>query len=154
MSVTEQLEERGLTLPAVGRPGGNYVPAVRAGDLLFLAGQVAIRDGELVASGHVGSEVTPEVAKTAAEVAVLNALAVAQDALGDLDRIERVVRMTVYVASAPDFVGQSGVANGASDLLVYLFGDHGRHARSAIGMAALPLGSPVEVEITLQVKPD
>ena len=154
MTISERLEERGLTVPAVGRPGGNYAPAVRAGDFLFLAGQVAVRDGELVASGHVGAEVTPEAAKTAAEVAVLNALAVAQDALGDLERIERVVRMTVYVASAPDFVGQSAVANGASDLLVHLFGDRGRHARSAVGMAALPLGSPVEVEVTLQVKPD
>jgi enamine deaminase RidA (YjgF/YER057c/UK114 family) len=122
------------------------------GDILFLAGQVAMRDGELVATGRVGGEVTPEVAKTAAEVAVLNALAVAQDAIGSLDRIERVARMTVYVASAPDFTGQSQVANGASDLLVYLLGESGRHARSAVGMASLPIGSPVEVELTIQVK--
>jgi enamine deaminase RidA (YjgF/YER057c/UK114 family) len=122
------------------------------GDLLFLAGQVAMRDGELVATGRVGAEVTPEVAKTAAEVAVLNALALAQDAIGSLDRIERVARMTVYVASAPDFTGQSQVANGASDLLVYLLGESGRHARSAVGMASLPIGSPVEVELTIQVK--
>ena len=154
MTVADRLVERGLVLPPAGRPGGNYVPAVRIGDLLLLAGQVAVRDGELVAKGHVGTEVTPEVAKTAAEVAVLNALAVAQEALGDLERIERVARMTVYVASAPDFIGQSQVANGASDLLVHLFGDRGRHARSAVGMASLPLGSPVEVELTLQVKPE
>ncbi len=154
MSISDRLEERGLVLPTVSRPGGNYVPATRAGDLLFLAGQVAVRDGELVATGRVGAEVTPEVATTAAEVAVLNALAVAQDALGDLDRIERVARMTVYVASAPDFTGQSQVANGASDLLVYLLGDRGRHARSAVGMASLPIGSPVEVELTIQVEPD
>ena len=154
MSVSDRLEERGLALPAVGRPVGNYVPAVRTRDLLLLSGQVALRDGELVAKGRVGVEVTPEVATTAAEVAVLNALAVAQDALGDLELIERVVRMTVYVASAPNFTGQSQVANGASDLLVYLLGDRGRHARSAVGTASLPLGSPVEVELTLQVKPE
>ena len=128
------------------------MPATWVGDILFLAGQVAMRDGELVATGRVGGEVTPEVAKTAAEVAVLNALAVAQDAIGSLDRIERVARMTVYVASAPDFTGQSQVANGASDLLVYLLGESGRHARSAVGMASLPIGSPVEVELTIQVK--
>ena len=151
MSVSDRLEERGLALPAVSRPGGNYVPATRVGDLLFLAGQVAMRDGELVATGRVGAEVTPEVAKTAAEVAVLNALAVAQDAIGSLDLIERVARMTVYVASGPDFTGQSQVANGASDLLVYLLGESGRHARSAVGMASLPIGSPVEVELTIQV---
>ena len=152
MSVSDRLEERGLALPAVPSPGGNYLPATRVGDLLFLAGQVAMRDGELVATGRVGAEVTPEVAKTAAEVAVLNALAVAQDAIGSLDLIERVARMTVYIASAPDFTGQSQVANGASDLLVYLLGESGHHARSAVGMASLPIGSPVEVELTIQVK--
>jgi enamine deaminase RidA (YjgF/YER057c/UK114 family) len=152
MSIADRLKERGLVLPAVLAPGGNYLPAVRAGDLLFLAGQVAVRDGELVAKGRVGAEVSPEVATTAAEVAVLNALGAARDALGDLERVEQVARMTVYVASAPDFANQSQVANGASDLLVYLFGDRGRHARSAVGMASLPMGSPVEVELTLQVK--
>ncbi len=153
MTIEERLSERGLTLPPAASPAGNYVPAVRAGDFLFLAGQVAVRDGALVAQGKVGAEVSIEEARSAAETATLNALAAAKEALdGDLGRIVRVARTVVYVNAVPDFTQQAQVANGASDLLVFLLGEEGRHARSAIGVGSLPRGSPVEVELTLQVR--
>lgn len=153
MTIDERLAERGLRLPPAARPAGNYVPATRAGDFLFLAGQVAIRDGALVAQGKVGAEVSVDEARAAAETATLNALAAAKEALGgDLERIIRVARTVVYVNAVPDFTQQAQVANGASDLLVALLGDAGRHARSAIGVGSLPLGSPVEVELTLHVR--
>lgn len=153
MTIEERLAEKGLTLPPPARPAGNYVPSTKAGDFLFLAGQVAIWDGALVAQGKVGVEVSIDEAHAAAETATLNALAAAKEALGgDLERIVGVVRTVVYVNATPDFTQQAQVANGASDLLVALLGDAGRHARSAIGVGSLPLGSPVEVELTLHVR--
>lgn len=155
MSIADKLRERGLSLPPAPRAaaGGNYVPAVRAGEFLFLAGQVPLRDGALTVKGKVGAEVTIEQARAGAEVAVLNALAAAKEALGgDLERVVRIARTVVYVNALPDFTQQAQVANGASDLLVALFGENGRHARSAIGVGSLPLGAPVEVELTLQVR--
>ncbi|MDA1096082.1 MAG: RidA family protein [Chloroflexi bacterium] len=151
MNLNDRLRERGLSLPSPMTPAGNYVPSVRAGDLLFLAGQIARRDGQVLSPGLLGAGVSIDQGRSAAQAAVLNALAVIQEAIGDLDHVVRVVRMTVYVASSPGFVDQAQVADGASDLLVDLFGERGRHARSAVGMAALPLGSPVEVELTVQV---
>ena len=147
----ERIAELGLTLPADSSPLAAYVPAVRSGDLVFTAGQLPRRDGELVATGKVGAEVTPEVAAEAAAACALNALAAIKGEVGDLSAVRRVVKVVVFVASAPDFTGQPGVANGASELLGKVFGDAGVHARSAVGVAVLPLDVPVEVELVVEV---
>ena len=147
----ERIAELGLTLPSDSPPLAAYVPAVRSGDLVFTAGQLPRRDGELVATGKVGAEVTPEVAAAAAAACALNALAAIKGEIGDLAAIRRVVKVVVFVASAPDFTGQPAVANGASELLGKVFGDAGTHARSAVGVAVLPLDVPVEVELVVEV---
>jgi enamine deaminase RidA (YjgF/YER057c/UK114 family) len=152
VTIADRLKELGITLPQSARPVANYLPAVQANGFLFLAGQVPLRDGQLVVKGKVGGEVSLEEAQEAARVAVLNALAAARDALdGDLDRVVRVVRAVVYINAVPDFTQHGQVGNGASDLLISILGENGRHARSSIGMGSLPLGAPVEVELTLQV---
>ena len=152
MSTPEQrIAELGLTLPSDVAPLAAYVPAVRSGDLVFTAGQLPRRDGELVATGKVGADVTPEVATEAAAACALNALAAIKGEVGDLSAIRRVVKVVVFVASAPDFTGQPGVANGASELLGKVLGDAGVHARSAVGVAVLPLDVPVEVELVVEV---
>ena len=147
----ERIAELGLTLPSDSPPLAAYVPAVRSGDLVFTAGQLPRREGELVATGKVGAEVTPEVAAEAAAACALNALAAIKGEVGDLSAVRRVVKVVVFVASAPDFTGQPGVANGASELLGQVFGDAGVHARSAVGVAVLPLDVPVEVELVVEV---
>ncbi|HTE72660.1 MAG TPA: RidA family protein [Actinomycetes bacterium] len=147
----ERIAELGLTLPSDSPPLAAYVPAVRTGDLVFTAGQLPRRDGELVATGKVGAEVTPEVAAEAAAACALNALAAIRGEVGDLSAVRRVVKVVVFVASAPGFTGQPGVANGASELLGKVFGDAGVHARSAVGVAVLPLDVPVEVELVVEV---
>jgi len=147
----ERIAELGLTLPSDSPPLAAYVPAVRTGDLVFTAGQLPRRDGELVATGKVGAEVTPEVAAEAAAACALNALAAIKGEVGDLSAVRRVVKVVVFVASAPGFTGQPGVANGASELLGKVFGDAGVHARSAVGVAVLPLDVPVEVELVVEV---
>ena len=147
----ERIAELGLTMPSDSPPLAAYVPAVRSGDLVFTAGQLPRRDGELVATGKVGAEVTPEVAAEAAAACALNALAAIKGEVGDLSAVRRVVKVVVFVASAPDFTGQPGVANGASELLGKVFGDAGVHARSAVGVAVLPLDVPVEVELVVEV---
>jgi enamine deaminase RidA (YjgF/YER057c/UK114 family) len=147
----ERLAELGLTLPDVVAPLAAYVPAVRTGDLVFTAGQVPIRDGALMATGKVGAEVSVEEAQACAEQCALNALAAVASVVGDLAAIEQIVKVVVYVASAPDFTGQPAVANGASELLGAVFGDAGAHARSAVGVAVLPRDVPVEVELTVKV---
>jgi enamine deaminase RidA (YjgF/YER057c/UK114 family) len=147
----ERIAELGLTLPSDSPPLAAYVPAVRTGDLVFTAGQLPRRDGELVATGKVGAEVTPEVAAEAAAACALNALAAIKAEVGDLSAVRRVVKVVVFVASAPGFTGQPGVANGASELLGKVFGDAGVHARSAVGVAVLPLDVPVEVEVVVEV---
>ncbi len=147
----ERIAELGLTLPSDVAPLAAYVPAVRTGDLVFTAGQLPRRDGELVATGKVGAEVTPEVGVEAAAACALNALAAIKGEIGELSAIRRVVKVVVFVASAPDFTGQPGVANGASELLGKVLGDAGVHARSAVGVAALPLDVPVEVELVVEV---
>lgn len=147
----ERIAELGLTLPSDTAPLAAYVPTVRTGNLVFTAGQLPRRDGELVATGKVGAEVTPEVAAEAAAACALNALAAVKAEVGDLSAIRRVVKVVVFVASAPDFTGQPAVANGASELLGKVFGDAGRHARSAVGVAVLPLDVPVEVELVVEV---
>jgi enamine deaminase RidA (YjgF/YER057c/UK114 family) len=147
----ERIAELCLTLPSDSPPLAAYVPAVRTGDLVFTAGQLPRRDGELVATGKVGAEVTPEVAAEAAAACALNALAAIKGEVGDLSAVRRVVKVVVFVASAPGFTGQPGVANGASELLGKVFGDAGVHARSAVGVAVLPLDVPVEVEVVVEV---
>ena len=153
MTIADRLAELGIELPPAATPGGNYTPANRAGDLLFLSGQLPTRDGELLATGKVGGNISVEDATMLARQAALNALAAAAQALdGGLDDIEKVARTVVYVNGEPDFAQQSIVANGASDVLVEILGEAGKHARSAIGVGSLPRSSPVEVEITLKIR--
>jgi enamine deaminase RidA (YjgF/YER057c/UK114 family) len=147
----ERLAELGHTLPTDTSPLAAYVPAVRAGNLVFTSGQLPRVDGELTHVGKVGAEVSPEDAKKAAETCALNAIAALKAEIGDLAKVRRVVKVVGFVASAPDFTGQPGVVNGASELLGTVFGDAGVHARSAVGVAALPLDVPVEVEMIVEV---
>lgn len=147
----ERLAELGLALPPVAKPVAVYVPAVRSGDHVFTSGQLPMVDGKLVATGKVGAEVSPEDAKDLARTCALNALAAVKAEVGDLSAVRRVVKVVGFVASAPDFTGQPGVVNGASELLGEVFGEKGVHARSAVGVAVLPLDAPVEVEIVVEV---
>jgi enamine deaminase RidA (YjgF/YER057c/UK114 family) len=151
MSPEQRIAELGLTLPDVVPPVAAYVPAVRTGDLVMTAGQIPMRDGELVAVGKVGDQVSPEQAYDAARQCALNALAAVKSLVGDLSAVRRIVKVVVFVASTPDFTAQPGVANGASELLGEVFGDAGVHARSAVGVPVLPLDSAVEVELTVEV---
>ena len=146
-AVEARLAELGLTLPAVVPPLAAYQPAVRSGRYVYTSGQLPMVDGKLPVTGKVGAEVTPDEAKDLARTCALNALAAVKSVAGDLDRVARVVKVVGFVASASDFTGQPAVLNGASELLGHAFGDAGVHARSAVGVAALPLDSPVEVEI-------
>ncbi|GAA3727039.1 RidA family protein [Streptomyces tremellae] len=150
-AVEAAIAARGLTLPDVAPPLAAYVPAVRSGAYVFTAGQLPLVEGKLPLTGKVGAEVTAEEAKGLAATCALNALAAVKSVTGDLDRIARVVKVVGYVASAADFTGQPGVINGASELLGDLLGDQGVHARSAVGVAVLPLDAPVEVEIQVEL---
>ena len=150
MSALARLQELGLELPAVVPPLASYVPAVRSGNLVFTSGQLPMVGGAMAHTGLVGGPVTPEQAKELARTCALNALA-AVDALVGLDSVVRVVKVVGFVASATGFTGQPGVVNGASELLGEVFGEAGRHARSAVGVAALPLDAPVEVEVVVEV---
>jgi len=147
----ERVVELGLTLPAVAKPVATYVPAVRTGSYVYTSGQLPMVDGQLSETGKVGAEVTAERAKELAKICALNAIAAVKAEVGDLSAVTRVVKVVGYVASVPTFTGQPGVVNGASELLGYVFGDAGAHARSAVGVAVLPLDAPVEVEITVEV---
>jgi enamine deaminase RidA (YjgF/YER057c/UK114 family) len=150
-TVEERLTKLGLALPAVPAPLAAYVPAVRSGAYVYTSGQLPLVDGELTLRGKVGAEVTAEEAKELARTCALNALAAVRSVVVDLDRIVRVVKVVGFVASAPDFTGQPGVVNGASELLGELLGAKGVHARSAVGVAVLPLDAPVEVEIQVEI---
>ena len=151
MSVKEKLAALGLTLPTAAAPVAAYVPAVRTGNLVFTAGQLPVVDGKLVLTGKVGSDVTPEDAKKMAEICALNALA-AISLVADIDQIEKIVRVGGFVNGAPGFVAIPTVINGASELLIKIFGDvNGKHARTAIGVAELPLNAPVEIEIVVAI---
>lgn len=150
MTVTERLTELGISLPEVVAPLAAYVPAVRTGDLVYTAGQLPFVDGALPRTGKVGADLSVDEARPLARQCALNALAAAAT-LVDLDAITRVVKVVGFVASAEGFTGQSAVINGASEVLVEIFGDAGRHARSAVGVAELPMGTPVEVEIIVEV---
>ena len=152
MSIKDKLAELGLTLPEAALPVAAYVPAVRTGNLVFTAGQLPLVDGKIPFVGKVGSDVTPEQAKDMAQVCALNALA-AISLVADIDQIERIVRVGGFVNGIPGFVAIPAVINGASELLIKLFGEvNGKHARTAIGVAELPLNAPVEVEMVVQLK--
>jgi enamine deaminase RidA (YjgF/YER057c/UK114 family) len=146
-----RLRDLGITLPAVVPPVAAYVPAVRSGSLVFTSGQLPVVDGAMPATGKVGADVTPEDAYVMAGNCALNALA-AVDALVGIDSVVRIVKVVGFVASAPDFTGQPRVVNGASELLGQIFGDAGAHARSAVGVVALPLDAPVEVELVVEIR--
>lgn len=147
----ERLAELGLTLPAVATPVAAYIPAIRTGSLIMTSGQLPTREGQLLRTGKLGGEVDAEAGAECARRAVLNALAAVAAEAGSLSTIKQIVKVVVFVASTPDFTAQSAVANGASVLLGDVFGDAGRHARSAVGVPVLPLDSPVEVELTVEV---
>ena len=151
--VDDRLAELSITLAEPAAPAGAYVPALLDGDHVLTSGQLPLVDGGLPVTGHVGAEVDPEQAKEMARLCAINALAAIRSVVGDLDRVEQVVKVVGFVSSAPDFTGQPGVINGASELLGEVFGPAGEHARSAVGVAALPLGAPVEVEVTVRVRP-
>src|SRR5580704_12221898 len=151
-SPEERLAALGLTLPDVVAPVAAYVPAVRSGSMIYTAGQLPVVDGKLVATGKVGAEVGAAEAAALARTCALNALAAAASVAGGLAGIRRIVKVTGFVASAPDFTGQPQVINGASELLLEVFGEAGRHARSAVGTAVLPLDAPVEVELIAEVR--
>jgi enamine deaminase RidA (YjgF/YER057c/UK114 family) len=150
-SPAERLAELGLALPPVAAPVAAYVPAVRTGSHVYTSGQLPSVDGKLQATGKVGDGVTPQEAAALARTAALNALAAVASVGGGLDCVTRVGKVTCFVASAPEFTGQAQVANGASELLLEVLGDAGRHARSAVGVAVLPLDSPVEVELIVEI---
>ena len=150
--IDDRLAELSIRLADPAPPAGAYVPAVVDGDHVLTSGQLPLVDGALPVTGHVGAEVDPDRAKELARQCVVNALAAIRSAVGDLDRIEQVVKVVGFVSSAPDFTGQPGVVNGAPELLGEGFGAAGEHARSAVGVAALPLGAPVEVEVTVRVR--
>ena len=152
MSIKDKLSSLGLTLPVAALPVAAYVPAVKSGDLVFVAGQLPLVDGKIVKEGKVGKEVTPEEAKDMAQICALNALA-AISLVAEIDQIEKIVRVGGFVNGAPGFVAIPAVINGASELFIKLFGDvNGKHARTAIGVAELPLNAPVEVEVIVQLK--
>jgi enamine deaminase RidA (YjgF/YER057c/UK114 family) len=155
--MTSQAETRlaalGLTLPEVATPVASYVPAVRTGSYVYTSGQLPFVEGKLPLTGKVGAEVSVEEAADLARICALNAIAAAKTVIGDLDQVVRVVKVVGFVASAPDFTAQPQVMNGASNLLKEAFGESGAHARSAVGVAVLPLDSPVEVEMVVEVRP-
>jgi enamine deaminase RidA (YjgF/YER057c/UK114 family) len=148
---SERLKELGITLPPAPRPVAAYIPSVRHGDLIFLSGQIPMRDGKVAFEGQAGFKQALEQAQEAARICTLNALAVAADAAGGIDNLKRVVKVVVYVASHEGFTQQHLVANACSTLLVDIFGEAGRHARAAVGVAELPLNSTVEIDITFAV---
>ncbi|HET7901435.1 MAG TPA: RidA family protein [Candidatus Nanopelagicales bacterium] len=150
-TVEERLFELGLAVPEVVPPVAAYTPAVRTGAYVYTSGQLPMQSGALLATGKVGAEVSAERAQELAAVCALNAIAALKSVVGDLEKVVRIVKVVGFVASAPDFTGQPGVMNGASELLGAAFGDAGVHARSAVGVAVLPLDAPVEVELVAEV---
>jgi enamine deaminase RidA (YjgF/YER057c/UK114 family) len=151
MTPEERLADLGLAVPDVAAPVAAYVPAVRTGSYVYTSGQLPMREGELMRSGKVGAEVSPEEAHECARQCALNALAAVRSQVGDLSAVTRVVKVVGFVASAPGFTAQPQVVNGASELLGQVFGASGQHARSAVGVAVLPMDAPVEVELVVEV---
>ena len=147
----EKLKELGIEIPQISAPLGSYKPAVVSGDLIFVSGQLPIREGQLLYKGKVGGEVSLEEAIEAAKVAAINSLSVMKWELGNLNKVGRIVKVTGYVSSAPGFELQAKVLNGASDLFYEVFGEEGKHARAAVGVYELPLGAPVEIEVIAEI---
>lgn len=152
-SPERRLQELGIELPPPPKPVASYVPAVQVGTLLFMSGNGPLRAGKPLMQGRLGETLTVEQGMDAARLTMLNLLSTLRDALGSLDRVERIVKLLAFVNSAPDFTQQPTVINGASELLVQIFGERGRHARSAIGTSVLPFGIPVEIEMIVEVRP-
>ena len=151
MSKVEQtLSELGLTLPEVATPAGSYLPAMISGNLVFTAGQIPVIEGKLMATGKLGAEITVEYGAEIAQRCALNALAAVKSVIGDLDRVKQVVKIVGFVSSVPEFTSQPAVINGASEFLQQVFGDAGKHARSAVGVSVLPLDAPVEIELIVE----
>jgi len=150
-TIENRLKDLGVYLPQAAAPAANYVPFMQSGKFVFTAGQLPLKDGKLVASGLLGRDLDTAAGKEAAKLCAINILAQAKAAIGDLDKIRRIVKITVFVASSPDFTEQHLVANGASDFLVAALGDAGKHARSAVGVAVLPLNAAVEIEAIIEV---
>ena len=150
-NVEQKLTQLGLVLPETPKPVAAYIPAKQAGNLVFTSGQLPMVNGELISKGLLGQDVEIEEANKAARICTLNALAAIKGLIGDLDRIKQVVRVVGYVASVSSFTQQPAVINGASELLLEIFGEKGKHARSAVGMAVLPLNASVEVELTVEI---
>jgi enamine deaminase RidA (YjgF/YER057c/UK114 family) len=151
-TIEKRLADLGVSLPAAAAPAANYVPYMQSGNLVFTAGQLPLKDGKLAASGLLGRDVDVATGKEAAKLCAINILAQAKAALGDLEKIRRVVKISVFVASSPDFTEQHLVANGASDFLVAVLGERGKHARSAVGTASLPLNAAVEIEAIIETE--
>ena len=149
--VEKRLADAGVKLPAAAKPGGNYVPAVVTGNLVFMAGQLPYRDGKIAVTGKLGAGVAVEQGYEAAKLCALNLLAQLKAEIGDLDRVRRCVRIGGFVNCTPDFADHPKVSNGASDLMALAFGDAGRHARTTVGMAALPAGASVEIEAVFEI---
>jgi enamine deaminase RidA (YjgF/YER057c/UK114 family) len=150
--ITDKLIELQLTIPELQKPVAAYIPAKKTGNLIFTAGQLPFVNGELVSLGLLGQDVEIDEANKAARICTLNALAAIKGVIGDLDRIKQIVRVVGYVASVPTFTQQPAVVNGASELLLEIFGENGKHARSAVGMAVLPLNASVEIELTVEIE--
>ena len=150
--VEDRLKNLGMVLPEVPVPLAAYVPAKKIGQVIFTAGQLPIQKGELICKGLLGQDVEIDEANKAARICTLNALAAIKGVIGDLDRIKQIVRVVGYVASVPTFTQQPAVVNGASELLLEIFGENGKHARSAVGMAVLPLNASVEIELTVEIE--
>lgn len=151
-TIEKRLGDLGITLPAAAAPAANYVPYMASGSLVFTAGQLPLKDGKLIATGLLGRDVDVAAGKEAAQQCAINILAQAKAALGDLEKIRKLVKITVFVASTPDFTEQHLVANGASDFLVAVLGERGKHARSAVGVASLPLNASVEIEAIIETE--
>jgi enamine deaminase RidA (YjgF/YER057c/UK114 family) len=150
--IEERLKDKNLTLPEAPKPVAAYIPAKQTGNLVFTAGQLPMVNGELISKGLLGQDVEIDEANKAARICTLNALAAIKGVIGDLDRIKQIVRVVGYVASVPTFTQQPAVVNGASELLLEIFGENGKHARSAVGMAVLPLNASVEIELTVEIE--
>jgi enamine deaminase RidA (YjgF/YER057c/UK114 family) len=150
--VESKLNELKLSLPGIPKPVAAYIPAKQTGNLVFTAGQLPMVNGELISKGLLGQDVEIDEANKAARICTLNALSAIKGVIGDLDRIKQIVRVVGYVASVPTFTQQPAVVNGASELLLEIFGENGKHARSAVGMAVLPLNASVEIELTVEIE--
>jgi len=150
--IEEKINQLGFTLPAAPKPLASYIPAVKSGNLVFTAGQLPIKDGSLVFKGKLGKDLNEEDGKKAAQLCALNCLSVIKNEIESLDNIDRIIKMTVFVSSSEGFINHPQVANGASDLIKDIFGENGKHVRSAVGVAELPLNAPVEIEMIVRTK--